>query len=102
VEAQQSVAREIALEAVAEQLEVEVSNEEIEAVLREQGESDETIAEVMASNLPRVDSRRPAPANGPDRVAAEAADLGRPRRAISDTWAGERARGDNVDPRGKE
>lgn len=50
-EAEQSVARELVLEAVADKLEIEVTDEEIESVLREQDESDETIAEVMASNL---------------------------------------------------
>jgi trigger factor len=50
-EAQQSVARELVLEAVAEKLGIEVSDDEIEAVLRDQGESDETVAEVMGSGL---------------------------------------------------
>ncbi len=50
-EAALSVARELVLEAVAEQLGIEVSDEEIEVVLREQGETDETIAEVMGSQL---------------------------------------------------
>ena len=50
-EAAMSVARELVLDAVAEQLGIEVSDEEIEAVLREQGESDETVAEVMASPI---------------------------------------------------
>ena len=50
-EAVLSVARELVLDAVAEQLEVEVSDGEIEAALREQGETDETVAEVMASPL---------------------------------------------------
>jgi hypothetical protein len=36
---------------VAEQLGIEVSDDEIEAALREQGESDETVAEVMAAPL---------------------------------------------------
>ena len=47
-EAALSVARELVLDAVADQLGIEVSDEEIEAVLREQGETDETVAEVMA------------------------------------------------------
>jgi trigger factor len=50
-EAALSVARELVLDAVAEQLGIEVSDEEIEAALREQGEPEETIAEVMASQL---------------------------------------------------
>jgi trigger factor len=50
-EAALSVARELVLDAVAEQLGIEVTDEEIEAVLREQGESDETVAEVMASPI---------------------------------------------------
>jgi trigger factor len=50
-EAALSVARELVLDAVAEQLGIEVSDEEIEAALRDQGESDETVAEVMSSPL---------------------------------------------------
>jgi trigger factor len=50
-EAALSVARELVLDAVAEQLGIEVSDDEIEAALREQGESDETVAEVMAAPL---------------------------------------------------
>jgi trigger factor len=50
-EAERSVARELVLEAVADQLGIEISDEEIEVALREQGESDETVAEVMASGL---------------------------------------------------
>ena len=50
-EAALSVARELVLDAVAEQLAIEVTDEEIETALREQGESDETIAEVMSSQL---------------------------------------------------
>jgi trigger factor len=50
-EATLSIARELVLDAVAGQLEIEVSDDEIEAVLREQGESDETVAEVMASSM---------------------------------------------------
>jgi trigger factor len=70
-EAALSIARELVLEAVAEQLGVEVSDEEIEAALREQGESDETVAEVMASALRdsiREDLRL---RHALDRVAAE-------------------------------
>lgn len=50
-EAALSVARELVLDAVAEQLAIEVSDEEIESVLREQGETDETVAEVMGSRM---------------------------------------------------
>jgi trigger factor len=50
-EAALSVARELVLDAVAEQLGIEVSDEEIEAALREQGEPEETITEVMSSQL---------------------------------------------------
>lgn len=50
-EARQSVARELVLDAVAEKLGIEVTDEDIERILREQGESDETIAEVMGSEL---------------------------------------------------
>jgi len=50
-EAQQSVARELVLDAVAEKLAIEVSDEEIEAVLHDQGETDETIVEVMGSRI---------------------------------------------------
>jgi trigger factor len=46
-----SVAGELLLEAVADQLELEVTDEEIEEALRAQDESDETIAEVLASPL---------------------------------------------------
>ncbi|HEU0304264.1 MAG TPA: trigger factor [Gaiellaceae bacterium] len=71
VEAALSVARELVLDAVAEQLGIEVSDGEIEATLREQGESDETVAEVMASPLRdsiREDLRL---RHALDRVAAE-------------------------------
>lgn len=50
-EAALSVARELVLDAVAEQLGIEVPDEDVEAALREQGEPAETIAEVMASQL---------------------------------------------------
>jgi trigger factor len=50
-EAALSVARELVLDAVAEQLAIEVSDEEIETVLREQGETDETVTEVMGSRM---------------------------------------------------
>ena len=39
------------LDSVADKLGIEVSDEQIEAVLREQGETDETVAEVMGSQL---------------------------------------------------
>jgi FKBP-type peptidyl-prolyl cis-trans isomerase (trigger factor) len=70
-EAALSVARELVLDAVADQLGIEVSDEEIEAALRDQGESDETVAEVMGSQLRdsiREDLRLRAAL---DRVAAE-------------------------------
>ena len=50
-EAALSVARELVLDSVAEQLAIEVSDEQIETVLREQGETDETIEGVMDSQL---------------------------------------------------
>ena len=50
-EAARSVGRELVLDAVAEQLGIEVSDEEIASALRDQGESDETVAEVMSSPL---------------------------------------------------
>jgi len=50
-EAALSVARELVLDSVAEQLAIEVSDEQIETVLREQGESDETIEGVIGSDL---------------------------------------------------
>jgi trigger factor len=50
-EAALSVARELVLDAVAEQLGIEVTDADIEAALREQGEPEETISEVMASQL---------------------------------------------------
>jgi trigger factor len=70
-EAALSVARELVLDAVAEQLAIEVLDEEIEAALREQGEPEETVREVMASPLRdsiREDLRLRAAL---DRVAAE-------------------------------
>jgi len=71
VEAALSVARELVLDAVAERLGIEVSDEEIEAALREQGESDETVTEVLGSPLRdsiREDLRL---RDALDRVAAE-------------------------------
>jgi trigger factor len=70
-EAALSVARELVLDSVADELAIEVSDEEIEGVLREQGETDETIAEVMESRLRdsiRQDLRL---RRALDRVAAE-------------------------------
>ena len=70
-EAALSVARELVLDAAADQLGIEVSDEEIETALRDQGEPDETIAEVMASQLRdqiREDLRLRAAL---DRIAAE-------------------------------
>src|SRR2546421_544939 len=48
-EAERSVARELVLEAAAEQLAVEVSDDEIRALLTDQGEDEETIAQFMES-----------------------------------------------------
>ena len=48
-EAARSLARELVLESVADQLGIEVSDEEIASVLREQGESEETIEQVLLS-----------------------------------------------------
>lgn len=70
-EAALSVARELVLDSVAEQLAIEVSDEQIETVLREQGETDETIEGVMSSELRdsiRQDLRL---RNALDRIAAE-------------------------------
>lgn len=70
-EAALSVARELVLDAVADDLDIEVSDEEIEAALREQGETEETVREVMASPLRdsiREDLRLRAAL---DRVAAD-------------------------------
>jgi trigger factor len=49
-EAERSVARELVLEAAAEQLDVEVTDDEIRALLAEQGEDEETIAQFMESD----------------------------------------------------
>jgi trigger factor len=70
-EAQRSLARELVLESVAEQLEIEVSDEELAAVLREQGESEETIEQVLAS--PQRESIREdlRLSNALDRVAQD-------------------------------
>ena len=70
-EAALSVARELVLDAVADDLGIEVSDEEIESALRDQGETDETVTEVMGSPLRdqiREDLRLRAAL---DRVAAE-------------------------------
>ena len=50
-EARRSIARELVLESVAEQLEIEVGDDELASVLREQGESEETIEQVLASDI---------------------------------------------------
>jgi trigger factor len=55
-EASRSLARELVLEAAAEQLGIEVSDEEIASVLREQDESEETIEQVLSS--PQLESLR--------------------------------------------
>ena len=49
-EAERSVARELVLETAADQLGVEVTDDEIRALLADQGEEDETIAQVMESD----------------------------------------------------
>jgi trigger factor len=70
-EAALSVARELVLGAVADDLGIEVSDEEIEAALRDQGETETTVREVMGSPLRdsiREDLRLRAAL---DRVAAE-------------------------------
>ena len=80
-EAALSVARELVLDAVADDLGIEVSDEEIEAALREQGETEETVREVMGSPLRdsiREDLRLRAAL---DRVAAEVKPIRRARAA---------------------
>jgi len=70
-EAKQSIARELVLEAVADNLAIEVSDDDIRAQLREQGESDEDIEEfVEAGGADRVrqDLRLK---QAVDRIAAE-------------------------------
>jgi len=46
-----SIAGELVLEAIADDLEIQVSDEEITELLREQGEDDETIEKVVASDF---------------------------------------------------
>lgn len=70
-EAALSVARELVLDAVAEQLAIEVSDEEIEGVLHEQGETDETVAEVMGSRMRESVREDLRLRRALDRVAAE-------------------------------
>jgi trigger factor len=70
-EAALSVARELVLDAVADDLGIEITDEEIEAALRDQGETEETVREVMESPLRdsiREDLRLRAAL---DRVAAD-------------------------------
>ena len=70
-EAALSVARELVLDAVAEKLAIEISDEEIEGVLREQGETDETVAEVMGSRMRESVREDVRLRRALDRVAAE-------------------------------
>jgi len=86
VQAAVSLARELALEAVADKLGIEVSDDEIGDVLREQGELDSTVDEVMASTMKddlREDMRL---RKALDRVAAEVkpipVDLARAREKL--------------------
>jgi trigger factor len=70
-EAALSVARELVLDAVADDLGIEITDAEIETALRDQGETEETVAEVMGSPLRdsiREDLRLRAAL---DRVAAD-------------------------------
>jgi len=70
-EATQSVARELVLEAVADQLGIEVTDDDIRAELRDAGESDEDIEEFVAqggADRVRDDIRLK---QALDRVAAE-------------------------------
>jgi FKBP-type peptidyl-prolyl cis-trans isomerase (trigger factor) len=65
------VARELVLDAVADDLGIEITDAEIETALRDQGETEETVAEVMGSPLRdsiREDLRLRAAL---DRVAAD-------------------------------
>lgn len=70
-EAKQAIARELVLEAVADRLGLEVTDEEIRTALREQGEADEDIDEFLASG--GADRIRPdlRLRKALDRVAAE-------------------------------
>ncbi len=68
-EAALSVARELVLEAVADKLGLEVSDEEIEELIREQADlqgddADEAVKQVFADGREEVLARRPAPAQG--------------------------------------
>jgi trigger factor len=97
-EARQSVARELVLEAVVDKLGIEVSDDDIRAQLREQGESDEDIEEFMqagGADRVRLDLRMK---EAVDRIAAEvkpiAPELAEAREAIwtpgSDEPAGDK------------
>jgi trigger factor len=71
VEAKQSIARELVLEAVADKLGIEVTDDDIRGELREQGESDEDIEEFVERGGPdrvRQDLRLK---QAVDRIAAE-------------------------------
>ena len=70
-EAAAALARELVLEAAADQLSLEVSDEQLAEALREQGEDDETIARALAS--PAADSIREdiRLRQAVDRIAAE-------------------------------
>jgi trigger factor len=91
-EARQSVARELILEAVVDQLDIQVTDEEIRAQLREQGESDQDIDEFMDSggaDRVRQDLRMK---EAVDRIAADvkpiAKELAEAREAI---WTPDKA-----------
>jgi trigger factor len=98
-EARQSVARELVLEAVVEKLGIEVSDDDIRAKLREQGETDSDIEEFIVSggaDRVRLDLRMK---EAVDRIAAEvkpiAPELAEAREAIwtpdKDAPAGDKA-----------
>jgi trigger factor len=86
VQAAVSLARELALEAVADKLSIEVSDDELGDVLRDQGEPEATVDEVLASTMKddlREDMRL---RKALDRVAAEVkpipVDLARAREKL--------------------
>jgi trigger factor len=95
-EAKQSIARELVLEAVADKLEIEVTDDDIRAQLREQGESDEDIEEFVAkggADRVRQDLRLK---QAVDRIAAEvkpiAKELAEARQSIWTPEQGEKDR----------
>ena len=61
-EAAHSVARELVLEAVADKLGIEVTDDDIRSDLREPGETDEDIDRVLRRGRRRPRARRPPPA----------------------------------------